>query len=220
MGYYMLTQQDIIEQRMQPDAVAFGGWSLDLHPADGVFSKEKKACTQWHAKGIYPIPYRCYITPHLDNLFLAGRIISATHVAFASTRVMATCAAGGEAVGTASGILHTPQLHARPTDGRATHGQIANLAHAQWCYLPQTDVQIANNALQTATIKASSTLVLDQLPPSGEWKTLVHSTAQMLPISKGAMPNISLWLRASQETSLQVELRISSKPFNHTPTKR
>lgn len=217
VGYYMLTQQDIIEQRMQPDAVAFGGWSLDLHPADGVFSKEKKACTQWHAKGIYPIPYRCYITPHLDNLFLAGRIISATHVAFASTRVMATCAAGGEAVGTAA--AYCIHHHCTPDElmDEQHMAKLQTLLTRNGVYLPQTDVQIANNALQTATIKASSTLVLDQLPPSGKWKTLVHSAAQMLPISKGAMPNISLWLRAGQETSLQVELRISSKTFNHTP---
>jgi hypothetical protein len=37
-GDYMLRQQDIVEQRLQADAVSFGGWALDLHPADGVYS--------------------------------------------------------------------------------------------------------------------------------------------------------------------------------------
>lgn len=45
-----MKQQDIIEQRFHSDAVSFGGWSLDLHPADGVFS-EVDGCTQWHSKG-------------------------------------------------------------------------------------------------------------------------------------------------------------------------
>ena len=80
-GDYMLTQQDIIEQRTHDDAVAFGGWSIDLHPADGVFS-EKPGCNQWHSKGTYQIPYRCLYSRNVDNLFLAGRIISASHVAF------------------------------------------------------------------------------------------------------------------------------------------
>lgn len=45
-----MKQQDIIEQRFHTDAVSHGGWSLDLHPADGVFS-EVDGCTQWHSKG-------------------------------------------------------------------------------------------------------------------------------------------------------------------------
>ena len=54
-GDYILRQQDIVEQRIHPDAVSFGGWSVDLHPADGVFS-EKPGCNQWHSKGIFGIP--------------------------------------------------------------------------------------------------------------------------------------------------------------------
>lgn len=68
-GYYMLTQQDIIEQHEHYDAVSFGGWSIDLHPADGVYGAGR-ACNQWHSKGIYQIPYRCLVTPDADNLFI------------------------------------------------------------------------------------------------------------------------------------------------------
>ena len=70
VGYTMLTQQDVIEQRSKYDTVAFGGWSIDLHPADGVFSTLSNACNQWHSKGVYPIPYRCYLTKDIDNLYL------------------------------------------------------------------------------------------------------------------------------------------------------
>ncbi len=102
-GDYMLRQQDIIEQKTFDDAVAFGGWSIDLHPADGVFS-EKPGCNQWHGKGVYQIPFRTLYSYNIQNLFLAGRIISASHVAFASTRVMATAAHIGQAVGMAAYI--------------------------------------------------------------------------------------------------------------------
>ena len=93
-GDYMLIQQDVVEQRPHYDAVSFGGWSIDLHPADGVFS-EKPGCNQWHSKGVYQIPYRCMYSRNIRNLFLAGRIISASHAAFGSSRVMATCIMAG-----------------------------------------------------------------------------------------------------------------------------
>src|SRR5690606_21385018 len=70
---------------------------------DGVFS-EKPGCNQWHSKGIYQIPYRCLYSRNINNLFLAGRIISSSHVAFASTRVMGTSAYIGQAIGIAAYI--------------------------------------------------------------------------------------------------------------------
>ncbi|GAF05035.1 FAD-dependent oxidoreductase [Saccharicrinis fermentans] len=102
-GLYMMKQQDVIKQHCFDDAVAFGGWALDLHPADGIYSTHS-GCTQWHAKGVYDIPYRCFVSKDIDNLFLAGRIISASHVAFGSTRVMVTCGFGAQAVGMAASI--------------------------------------------------------------------------------------------------------------------
>lgn len=216
-GHYMLKQQDIVEQRVHPDVVAFGGWSLDLHPADGVFSKSKKACNQWHSKGVYQIPYRCYITPDVDNLFLAGRIISASHVAFASCRVMATTAAGGEAVGTAAALCinrgYTPvRLMEKDTMKILQRELIKNGA-----YLPQSEIQYEDDLLKEADIEVSSELQLSEIPFDGPWKDLRQSAAQMLPVSRGEMPEIRVRIRAEKAVSQIVELRISSKPFNHTP---
>ena len=105
-GEYTLVQQDIIEQRHHPDAVAFGGWAIDLHPADGVYSSQN-GCIQYHSKGIYEIPYRCYCSRDIRNLFLAGRCISASHVAHGSTRVMATSGFGAQAIGMAAAAAAT-----------------------------------------------------------------------------------------------------------------
>jgi hypothetical protein len=109
IGDHLLCQQDIIEQRDHYDAVAYGGWSIDLHPADGVYSTHD-GCRQFHSKGTYTIPYRSLYSRSLDNLFLTGRLISASHVAFGSARVMCTCGLLGEVVGRAAAICHQQQL--------------------------------------------------------------------------------------------------------------
>ncbi|MDE3168395.1 MAG: FAD-dependent oxidoreductase, partial [Acidobacteriota bacterium] len=111
-GDYILRQQDIVGQRRHDDAVSFGGWAIDLHPADGVYS-ELSPCTQWHAKGVYQIPYRCLYSRNVDNLFLAGRLISVSHVAFGSTRVMATCGHNAQAAGMAAAMCAEGRLQPR-----------------------------------------------------------------------------------------------------------
>src|SRR5690606_8000466 len=100
-GDYILTQQDVIEARTHPDDIGHGGWGVDLHPADGVFS-EHPGCTHWQARSVYPIPYRCLYSRNINNLFLVGRVASSSHVAFGTTRVMATCSVGGQAVAVAA----------------------------------------------------------------------------------------------------------------------
>lgn len=69
VGEYTLDQKDIIEQRHHDDTVAFGGWAIDLHPAEGVYSTHN-GCMQYHSKGIYEIPYRCFVSKDIKNLFL------------------------------------------------------------------------------------------------------------------------------------------------------
>ncbi len=213
-GDYLLRQQDVVEQKVFHDTVAFGGWSLDLHPADGVYS-DQAGCNQWHSKGVYSIPYRCFYSKNIDNLFIAGRIISATHVAFASTRVMATSATGGQAVAIAAAVAK--KHHCAPREVGEKH--LKELQLELWRsgqYLPQTVVTDPENLVNSAQIIASSTLELTALAGSDHWKTIEHSVAQMLPV-KASMPAVTVWVEAAQQTELVTELRKSSKAFNHTP---
>lgn len=215
-GDYIMKQQDIIEQRVHEDAVAFGGWSVDLHPADGVFS-EKPGCNQWHSKGIYQIPYRSLYSKNITNLFLAGRIISASHVAFASTRVMATAAYVSQAVGVAAALCKEKDL--LPADiirnGHIVALQQRLLKTGQ--YVPGLVLEDNSDLVQSATIKTSSELVLTGFPGKPLLKPLTVSVAQMLPLPKGAIAPVIFHAEASADTELQVELRISSKPGNYTP---
>jgi len=215
-GDYMLNQQDIVEQKTFEDTVAFGGWSLDLHPADGIYS-DQSGCNQWHSKGVYSIPYRCYYSRNISNLFIAGRIISATHVAFASTRVMATSAVGGQAVAVAAALCK--KYNCSPRELGEKH--LKELQLELWRsgqYLPQTPVEDAKNLLQKAVqITASSTLKLEELTGSDFWSPIKDSVAQMLPVVSGKVPSVTFWVDAEETTELNVELRKSSKSFNHTP---
>lgn len=215
-GDFMLSQKDLVEQRLHFDAVSFGGWAIDLHPADGVFSGEP-SCTQWHSKGVYPIPYRCMFSRNITNLFLAGRIISATHVAFGSTRVMATCAHGAQAMGEAAAICRRegwrPRDLAQP--GRIERLQAALQRTGQ--FIPQIDVTDDEDLATAATVTASSRLTLDALPEAGEPLRLDQSYALLVPVTKGPMPRVRFWARTESTAKLTVQLRGASRPGNFTP---
>ncbi|RAV04669.1 FAD-dependent oxidoreductase [Paenibacillus sp. YN15] len=103
VGDYMLTQNDLAEKTPFEDAVAVGGWAMDLHAAKGIY--DEGPATAWNfVPGMYNIPFRSLYSCNVPNLLMAGRNISATHVAFGSTRVMATCGCMGQAVGTAAAL--------------------------------------------------------------------------------------------------------------------
>ncbi len=218
VGPYMLTQKDIIEQRTHYDAVTFGGWSIDLHPADGVFSS-KNASTQWHSKGIYQIPYRCYITDEIDNLFFGGRLISASHVAFASTRVMLTSGAGGEVIGAAAAICLSEGYTPIDLTEKSKIGLLQQTLIKTGNYIPQLyEIPKIPNLAEKAQIKPSSELTLSEIPSeNGIWRAIKYSVAQMLPITAGKVPSFQVNINASESSELKAELRISSKSYNHTP---
>lgn len=104
IGQHILTETELFESRAFPDAIAFGGWPIDTHPPEGVDAPEAAPCTQNHLPWLYDIPLRSCVAASVRNLFFAGRNLSATHLAFASTRVMATCAVVGQGVGTAAAL--------------------------------------------------------------------------------------------------------------------
>jgi hypothetical protein len=103
-GQHRLTQRDLEEAVTFPDAIAYGGWSMDTHPPEGIEAREKKPCSQPLTDYLYSIPLRCCVSYSVENLMFAGRNMSATHIAFASTRVMATCAVIGQGAGTAAAL--------------------------------------------------------------------------------------------------------------------
>ncbi len=215
-GDYMICQPDLVEQRCHPDAVSFGGWAIDLHPVDGVFSKQA-GCQQWHSKGVFQIPYRTMYSRNIKNLFLAGRIISASHIAFGSTRVMATCAHGGQAVGMAAAICARNKLLPRDLLAAPRMAELQRELLRIGQYIPGAALQDENDLARTAEISATSELKLSSFTPSGETMPLDASWAMMLPVQPGAMPAVEFLLDVAAPTTLRAELRVSSQTDNHTP---
>lgn len=109
LGDYILKEDDITKNVTHEDASFATTWSIDLHWQDPENSKyfpgnEFKAVTKHILIHPYPVPYRCLYSRNVDNLFMAGRDISVTHVALGTVRVMRTTGMMGEVVGMAASL--------------------------------------------------------------------------------------------------------------------
>ncbi len=110
MGDYILKEDDILKNVYHEDASFATTWSIDLHFPDSLNhanfpGREFKAATNHRLlKKPYDVPYRCLYSRNVNNLFMAGRNISVTHVALGTTRVMRTTGMQGEVVGMAASL--------------------------------------------------------------------------------------------------------------------
>lgn len=109
VGDHILTQADLETPNVYDDATACITWSIDIHfpePDNEARFGEAFRSFAYH-RGIvkpYPVPYRCLYARDVRNLFLGGRDVSASHVAFSAIRVMRTLGALGEAAGLAASV--------------------------------------------------------------------------------------------------------------------
>jgi hypothetical protein len=216
IGDTILCQRDLVEQRLHPDAVSFGGWAIDLHPAEGLYSPSP-ACTQWHTKAVYQIPYRCMYSQDVGNLFLTGRLISVSHIAFGSTRVMATSAHNGQAVGMAAALCI--ERHVLPR-ALASSPHIRDLQQnllRSGQFIPNVVASDEQDLARTATITTSSTLALAEMPANGQLLTLDHACALLLPLQAGRFPMFRVHVQATRATMLRAEIWRSAQPGSFTP---
>ncbi|MFC1606470.1 FAD-dependent oxidoreductase [Candidatus Latescibacterota bacterium] len=119
LGDVILQQQDIDELREFPDASVTTMWGIDLHYPDPEntrhFPAEEFRGIAVHDRDVpeYPIPYRCFYSRNINNLFMAGRNISVTHVALGTIRVMRTTGMMGEVVGMAATLCNKHNTNPR-----------------------------------------------------------------------------------------------------------
>ena len=100
IGEYILTEEDVISGRRFEDTIGRCAYPIDLHDPRG----KDVEFTQISKGGYYDIPYRCLIPKGIDNLLVAGRCISSTHLALGSIRCITSCFVTGEAAGTAAAL--------------------------------------------------------------------------------------------------------------------
>lgn len=100
IGRYALTRTDVVAGRKFDDVIARSGYPIDIHDPSG----QGVVAAFIEGDGAYDIPYRCLVSRNIRNLLAAGRCISTTHEAHATTRLTPSCMATGEAAGTAAAL--------------------------------------------------------------------------------------------------------------------
>lgn len=137
VGDYIMTQNDVVEAKIFDDTVAYGGWQIDNHLPGGfnMSGKSENHLQKLRLKEPYGIPYRSLYSKNIDNLMFAGRNISTSHLAFATTRVMATCGVIGQAVGTAAALAVEKDCLPRAVGEYIT--ELQKLLLEDDCFLPK-----------------------------------------------------------------------------------
>lgn len=154
MGDYILSEVDILDHKQFDDAVCYGGWCVDLHAPHGLMDFDRLPSDCNFYRGVYTIPYRSYYSKNIKNLFMAGRNISTTRLGLASTRIIACCALGGEAVGIAASLCRKYQCSPRDLAPHVPELQQEILKDGG--YLPNIFNTDPNDRARTAEVSASS----------------------------------------------------------------
>lgn len=221
-GDYVLNENDLRAMKLFDDRVGFGGHFFDLHTIGGILANDKPGNPVdidpdlWDRCRLkpYPIPFSTLYSRNIDNLMMAGRNISTSHIANGSTRVMLTNALLGQAVGVASSICVSKNMSPRQVrnfeiqdlqqkllrQGSTLHG-IKNLDN--------------QDQAKTAVITASNQLPLNLNPIENEtsqWQTYRHSFENnlgcVIPISESEIKEISLWIESEEENATEMTISL------------
>jgi len=220
VGEYILTGNDLMAGKIFPDAVAHGGWYLDLHTPGGILAKEEPPELTYGdaskmdscAVPVYSIPLRCLYSKDIENLFIAGRNISVTHVALGSTRLMATCAVMGQAVGTCTYFCKRNNIFPRHLSSK----QVKNLQQQllkQDVYVPGVKNEDPSDLARKAGIYCSSSSTL-QFPEPIVPKKLEVPYGELFPVSTNIIDVISIFMEAQQDTEIKLHLRKADKTWS------
>ena len=171
MGDYILTEKDMLDYKHFPDAIAYGGWSLDEHCPGGILSLDQRP-SYFHSRfeKPYEVPFRCIYSKNIDNLFFAGRNVSVSHIALSSTRIIGTCCLMGQAAGVAAAMCIEKGAMPR-TIGEKHIAELQERMLREDYYIPNRPAADAADKARTAQFTASSTL-------SGSVKNLTDGVAR------------------------------------------
>jgi FAD-dependent oxidoreductase family protein len=216
IGDYVMTQSDVESGCVFPDAVAYGGWHIDLHEPTGISGPK-----YWKGKllsGPYSIPLRSLFSNNISNMYLAGRIISASHVAFGSSRVMATCSVIGQAAGVAAALCIQHDCDPRILYAEYIH-ELQQELIKQDCYIPGVCDKSKGNMAQSASVTASSTAAL-VFPDPDEYLPLDVPRGQSFVASGDSLDSVVLALdnRSQQPQRVIAHLHRSKRIDDFTST--
>lgn len=194
-GDYILNENDVRANRVFDDAVAYGGWPMDVHVPGGAKDLANVGSRVYNFEGHYSIPYRCYYSKNVDNLMMAGRDISASKMAFSSCRVMGTCAVGGQAVGTAAALAVKCGCTPRQV-GQQHIVQLQQLLLKNDCYIPGHANEDPEDLARTAAVTVSSQT------PGGEGKQVING------VSRSVDKQSNCWISDGLDTPQSIALTL------------
>ena len=119
LGDYLLTEEDLYCGRRFSDVIAQTNYNIDIHSPSGSGETDERDIK------MYDIPYRCLLPQNVEGILVAGRAISANHVAMSSVRVMPTCYAMGQAAGIAASLAVSERCELRKVNIDLLHEKLA-----------------------------------------------------------------------------------------------
>ncbi len=231
-GLYQLNEHDIQATLSHPDEIAFGGWFVDLHTPGGLLAENSEPASaegyqpdsDYAAKsyvGPYGIPLRAHIAKDVDNLFLAGRCLSATHAALGTARVMATTASVGQALGTAAALAREKDIPLARLPEIEAIDLLQQSLLRQGAFLPNVSHSDPNDLARTATAGASSSARSTGAGPQSLWVSgglgraphgrgypLAREAAQWIAVAGGILDTVSACFDNAGDTPRRVRARL------------
>ena len=224
MGDYVLNQNDMESGRPFEDAIGHTGWTLDVHALDGLFSTTGPFYCHTRIP-LSQIPYRSLYSRNIDNLLMAGRTMSVTHIALGTVRVEGQTSLTGQAAGTAAALA----LH-RNTTPRGVYQnhceELQQLLLKNDHYVPGVRNLDPDDLARGASVRASSTQTEGispyraHAPGKARWFALSTPRGVCFPWQDGTtMESVSLPLQAEADTTVTLRVRQTDSPDDLSSTK-
>ena len=220
VGDHVLTEQDIVRTMRFDDDVAYAGWALDLHPPGGFYGKQRPTTFHFFPE-IHSIPLRSLYSKDLQNLWMAGRNVSATHVALGGLRLMASCGLMGEAVGIAAAVSHRENLFQCRAVARDKVKAVQQEILRGGGFIPGKQVEDPTDAAPYAAITASSESVLTTGGPE-IWTAIGDGIGIAFPITAGKLEVLTLFIALDGTESAEIHATLqpikTPRDFHSTTT--
>lgn len=215
IGDYVLTQNDVQNCVYHYDDISTGGWSIDCHDPKGVYGEGKTSIFGSVPK-MYNIPYRITYSKNIKNLFLAGRIVSASHLALGSLRVMQTLSAMAQAAGTAAYLCRKYNCLPHDVSERYVKELQTILQYnGQYIIGKSEDCGLASKA----KIYASSERTLENTFCDVEIP-FKYNICLILPTESGHIDSVELLVKNNSAEDVPLQLSMYDSPCMHEYTPR
>ncbi|MCC6796411.1 MAG: FAD-dependent oxidoreductase [Candidatus Hydrogenedentes bacterium] len=218
LGDYVLTQQHIQNPQPLRDSVAYGVWGIDIHTQGGILARNERPYPppekddQWEERGIivYGIPLRSLYSRNIENMMMAGRPISGSYIAFASSRVLSTGSIVGQATGVAAALCK--KYNTSPRVVARDHAQeCQQIILRQGGHIPGVKNEDANDLARRARVTASSEAALSF--PVGETELeMAMPLAQIFPVSAKRVDYVDLFIASKSDEDETIQLGLSEAP--------